>query len=129
MMTQIIILVSVLIFLELFESSWQKAPTLHGMMNNNYAIFQKNIFSYFLLNPTFIYSIFLCFYLNSFNFWLSSIVVIKFVDIAFRLHVISKMNCGVDLNELLPMDIPINNLFRYFNVLLYPLSLIFALIY
>jgi len=128
-MMQILILVSILIFLELFESSWQKAPTLHGMMNNNYAIFQKNILSYFLLNPTFIYSIFLCFYLSSFNFWLSSIVVIKFVDIAFRLHIISKMNSGVDLNELLPMDIPMNNIFRYFNVLLYPLSLIFAFIY
>jgi len=127
-MTQILILVCILIFLELFESSWQKAPTLYGMMKNNYAIFKKNIFSYFLLNPTFIYSIFLCFYLSSFNFWLSSIVVVKFVDISFRLHIISKMNYGVDLNELLPMDVTISNFFRYFNILLYPMLLVFALL-
>jgi len=125
-MTYIYLLLSVLIFLEFFESHWQKAPNLYGVMINNYTIFQKNIFIYFLLNPTFMYSIFLSFYLNLFNFWMSSIVVIKFIDIAFRLHIITKMNKGIELAQILPTDIKMNNYFRYLNVLIYPLSLIFA---
>ena len=127
-MANIYILISLLIFLELFESTWQKAPNLYGMMNNNYIVFQKNIFTYFFLNPTFIYSIFLAFYLNMFNFWMSSIIVMKFVDISFRLHIITQMNKGIHLEELLPLDINMNNYFRYLNVLIYPLSLIFALL-
>jgi len=127
-MTNIYILISVLIFLELFESTWQKAPNLYGMMNNNYVIFQKNIFTYFLLNPTFIYSMFLAFYLNLFNFWMSSIIVMKFVDISFRLHIITKMGQGIELNQILPLDINMNNYFRYLNAVIYPLSLIFAVI-
>ena len=126
-MTTIYILILVFILLELFESTWQKAPSLHGVLNNNCAIFQRSVFTYFLLNPTFIYSIFLAFYLNLFNFWMSSIVVIKFVDIAFRLHIITKMNNGIELSSIIPMDINMNNYFRYLNVLIYPLSLIFAL--
>jgi len=127
-MTNIYILISVLIFLELFESTWQKAPNLYGMMNNNYVIFQKNIFTYFLLNPTFIYSMFLAFYLNLFNFWMSSIIVMKFVDISFRLHIITKMGQGIELNQILPLDINMNNYFRYLNAVIYPLTLIFAVI-
>jgi len=127
-MTNIYLIISVLIFLEFFESTWQKAPNLYGMMNNNYAIFQKNIFTYFLLNPTFIYSIFLSFYLNLFNMWMYSIILIKFIDISFRLHIITKMSKGMQLEDLLPLDIQMNNYFRYLNVLIYPLSLIFALI-
>ncbi len=126
-MTAIYILILVFIALELFESNWQKAPTLHGVLYNNCAMFQKSVFTYFLLNPTFIYSIFLAFYLNMFNFWMSSIIVIKFVDIAFRLHIITKMNKGIDLLEIMPMDIQMNNYFRYLNVVIYPLTLIFAL--
>jgi len=126
-MTTIYVLILVFILLELFESNWQKAPTLHGVMNNNYAMFQKSVITYFLLNPTFIYSIFLVFYLNLFNFWMSSIVIIKFLDIGFRLHLITKMNKGISLNEILPMDIQMNSYFRYLNVVIYPLTLIFAL--
>ena len=126
-MMTIYILILVFILLELFESNWQKAPSLHGVLNNNCAVFQKSMFTFFLLNPTFIYSIFLAYYLNLFDFWMSSIVIIKFIDIAFRLHIITKMNNGIALNEIMPMNITMNNYFRYLNVVIYPLSLIFAL--
>ena len=126
-MTTIYILILVFILLELFESTWQKAPSLHGVLYNNCAMFQKSILAFFILNPTFIYSIFLAFFLSNFNFWMSSIIVIKFIDIAFRLHIITQMNKGIELSVIMPMDIQMNNYFRYLNVLIYPLTLIFAL--
>lgn len=122
-----IVLISVFILLEIFESNWQKAPTLHGVMYNNYAMYQKSVLFYFLINPTFIYSLFLSFYLNLFNFWMSSIIVIKFIDIAFRLHIISKLTKGFELNEFIPIDINMNNVYRYLNVIIYPLSFLFSL--
>lgn len=127
MTTTYIILISIFILLEFFESTWQKAPTLYGVIYNNYAMYKKSVFIYFLLNPTFIYSIFLSFYLNMFNFWMSSIIVIKFIDIAFRLHLINLLNKNEDISRHLPIDVNMNNLFRYLNVLIYPLTLIFAL--
>ena len=126
-MTTYILLTFVFLLLEFFESNWQKAPTLYGVIYNNYTMYEKNTLLYFLINTTFIYSIFLAFYLSLFNFWMSSIIVIKFIDIAFRLHIINKLNNGAELSDFIPVDIHMNNLFRYLNVLIYPLTLIFAL--
>lgn len=126
-MTTYILLTFIFLLLEFFESNWQKAPTLYGVIYNNYSMYEKNTLLYFLVNTTFIYSIFLAFYLNLFNFWMSSIIVIKFIDIAFRLHIINRLKCGSELSEFIPADINMNNLFRYLNVLIYPLSFIFAL--
>lgn len=126
-MTTYLFLILIFIFLEIFESTWQKAPTLYGVIYNNYSMYKKNIFYYFLLNPTFIYSIFLAFYLNLFNFWISSIVVIKFIDISFRLHLINKLSQGNDITHMLPNDLKMNLTFRYLNVLIYPMSFIFGL--
>lgn len=126
-MTTYLLLIFIFIFLEFFESNWQKAPTLYGVMYNNFSMYKKNILLYFLINPTFIYSLFLSYYLNIFNFWMSSIIVIKFLDIAFRLHIINKLNQGEELYMYIPTDIQMNNLFRYLNVLIYPMSFIFSL--
>ena len=41
-------LLLIFIFLEFFESSWQKSDTLFGLVINNFNIFRKNIFFYFV---------------------------------------------------------------------------------
>lgn len=115
----------IFIFLEIFESRWQKSDTLHGVLANNRYLFNKNFIQYFLFNITFIYSIFLSSYLNNYSFLMLSIVFIKFVDIALRLSIIKKLNDGVDLNEIIP-NIQMSNLYRYLNVIVYPLSFLFS---
>lgn len=123
----ILFLTLIFIFLELFESRWQKAESLHGLILNNFYLFKKNIFLYFTFHITFFYSIFLSFYLNNFSFWMVSIVGIKFLDISFKLTMLKKLSLGLDLNEIMPMDIKMTNVFRYMNVIIYPLSFIFAI--
>ena len=117
-----------LIFIALvfFESTWQKSDTLYGLIYNNFSIFNKNIILYFLLHTTFFYTIFLSFYLNNFTFWMSSILVIKFLDISFKLTLMQKLSSGKEINELIPMNINMNLVFRYMNVLIYPLTFLFA---
>ena len=122
----ILLLFLIFVALEFFESTWQKSDTLYGLINNNFSIFNKNIILYFLLHTTFFYTIFLSFYLNNFTFWMSSILVIKFLDISFKLTLMQKLSSGKEINELIPMNINMNLVFRYMNVFIYPLTFLFA---
>lgn len=115
----------IFIAIELFESNWQKSDTLHGMLQNNYSIYRQNIFLFFLLNPSFIYSIFLVIFLNNTSFLLLSIVGIKFLDIAFKLNIMSKITEGIPLDEIIP-NIQVSKLFRYMNVIIYPLTFLLS---
>ncbi len=129
MMTlQIMLFIAIFILLEFFESTWQKADTFYGVIYNNYKIYNKGIFTYFILNTTFIYSLFLAIYLNNFSFWMSCIIVLKFLDLSFRLHLVNKIKNDESISSLVPVDITMNIYFRYINVLIYPLSFIFAVI-
>ena len=73
------------------------------------------------------YTIFLSFYLNNFTFWMSSILVIKFLDISFKLTLMQKLSSGKEINELIPMNINMNLVFRYMNLVIYPLTFLFAI--
>ena len=117
----------IFILLEVFESTWQKSNTLHDLILKNYLVYKKNIFLYFILHLTFFYTIFLSFYLNNFTFWMSSILVIKFFDISFKLTIMKKLSDGIDLLDIIPMNINMTNVFRYMNELIYPLSFIFSM--
>ena len=116
----------IFVALEFFESSWQKSDTLYGLIKNNFSIFQKNIFLYFLLHVTFFYIIYLSFSLSNFTFWMNSILIIKFLDISFKLTLMQKLARGKEIAEIIPMDVKMTIVFRYMNVLIYPLSFLFA---
>ncbi|PLY10545.1 MAG: hypothetical protein C0626_06145 [Arcobacter sp.] len=111
---------------ELFESNWQKHDNLYGLIYNNYQIYIKNIFLYFILHASFFYAIAVAVYLNNFNFWMSSIIVIKFLDMAFKINMMQKLSSGLEIHEVMPINIKITLFFRYFNVLLYPASFAIA---
>ncbi len=121
----IISLFFLFIAIELFESNWQKSDTIYGLLSNNLATFNKNIILYFLLNSSFIYSIFLSVYLNNYSFLMLSIVGIKFFDIAFKLSIMQKINNGVLIEEIMP-NIKVSLLLRYFNAIAYPTTFLFA---
>jgi len=117
----------IFIAVELFESNWQKSDSMYGLIANNYKIYQKNIFLYFTLHLSFFYTMFLSIYLNNFSFWMSSILIIKFLDIAFKLSLMQKLSKGISIEEMMPFNIKMTPLFRYMNVLIYPLSFVFAI--
>ena len=122
----LISLLLIFIAVELFESNWQKSDSLYGLISNNFAVYSKNIFLYFSLHLSFYYTIFLSLHLNNFGFWMSSILVVKFIDIAFKLSMMQKLSSGSSIEEVMPMNVKMTPLFRYINVLIYPLCYIFA---
>jgi len=105
---------------ELFESNWQKHDNLYGLIYNNYQIYKKNIFLYFILHASFFYALGVSVYLENFNFWMSSVVIIKFLDMAFKINMMQRLSSGLEIHEVMPMNVKMTPLFRYFNVLLYP---------
>ena len=123
---EILSLFLIFVALELFEANWQKSDTLYGLLNNNFQIFQKNIFLYFLLHVTFFYTIFVSFYLNNFSFWMSSILIIKFLDISFKLSLMKKLSNGTNIEEIIPFNMTMIPILRYMGVIIYPLSFLFA---
>ncbi len=58
---------------------------------------------------------------------MSSILIIKFLDITFKLSMMKKLLNGATLEEVMPMNIQMSNVFRYMNVIIYPISFVFAL--
>ena len=123
----IFLLLIIFITLEFFESSWQKSDTLYGFLNNNFLLFKKNIFLYFIFHISFIYAIFISFYLNNFSFWMISIFIVKFIDISFKLSIMRKLLNGMSIEEIIPMNINMSPILRYFNVIVYPLTFLFAI--
>ncbi len=116
----------IFVAIELFESNWQKSSTLYGMLENNFLVYKKNIFLYFILHISFFYSLYLSISLNNFGFWMSSILSLKFFDIIFKLSIMKKLSDGININEIIPFDANITRILRYLNVIIYPLLFIFA---
>ena len=115
----------IFVAIELFETNWQKADTIHGILLNNYKVYSYSLLLFLLLNFSFIYSIFLVIYLQNNSFWMLSIVGIKFLDIAFKLNIMTKIKDDVPLENIIP-NIKIGLLYRYSNVLIYPITFLIA---
>ncbi len=115
----------IFVAIEIFESNWQKSDSLYGLIYNNYLVYKKNIIFFFLLNPGFIYSIFLIIYLHNNSFLMLSIVGIKFLDISLKLNIMKKIDEEIALEEVIP-NIKMGFIFRYINALIYPLSFILS---
>ena len=121
------LLLFIFIALEFFESNWQKSDSLYGVLINNFLLFIKNIFIYFSMHVTFFYTIFLSFYFSNFGFWMSSIFIVKFLDISFKLSIMKKLSNGVPSERIMEINVKITPILRYFNVIVYPLTFLFAI--
>ncbi len=120
-MQEIIIYVFLLALFEFYESSWQSGATLHEVIENLYAKYQKGIFYFLLCHPSFIYVLYLGVKYDLSNFWYLSILFFKFLNISFELVIIQKLQ-ERKLYEILPipLDMRIERWMSYLNVLIYP---------
>ena len=99
--TQFII---IMIVLELMEASLQNAKTLGGMIEKLYAYYNKSIFLFFMIHPTFYFILFVSTYLNLLNFYIIAILLIKTFDMFFKIELIKQRYIQKDMdNELKEM--------------------------
>ncbi len=86
----VIQIVIIMIFLEIFELYIQKADTLRDMIDNLYSYYNKSVFLFFLIHPTFYYVLGVTIYFDSFNFYSITILLLKVFDLFFKISLIKE---------------------------------------
>lgn len=116
------------ILLEMYEVYWQKAQTVMGMLARMYQHYSKNIFLFFIMHPTFYFSIWF-FMLCEYNVYAMILMVIKALDIVIKIILIQQVFIKKELSEDLVQALlaPINEFFPYIGLLIYPPLIILAL--
>ena len=116
------------IILELYEVSWQKANTLMGMLARMYYQYSANIILFFIMQPTFYFSVGLAM-LSDYNIYAMILVIIKTADIATKVQLLEqvfiKKELSLEMSEVLLAPIP--KLAPYLGLTLYPFLIYFTL--
>jgi len=106
LMVQIIFAMVLLEFLELYL---HKADTLAEMIDKLYTYYKQSVFIFFLVHPAIYYVLGVLIYLDAFNFYGITILIIKFFDIFFKIEIIKQRyfikNMDSDLEKMMRMKI------------------------
>lgn len=123
-------LIIVYILLELFELQWQKADTMMGMLlrMNNY--YRKSILWFFVLHPTFYFTIWLVMATN-YTAPAVTMIVIKTLDLIVKILLIQQIFEKRELSQEMSMMLltPLHPLMPYIGLLVYTPLLFMSLYY
>ncbi len=116
------------VLLEIYEISWQKAPSIMGMLIRMHKYYQKSIFLFLIMQPTFYFAI--GFAMLS-NYAPSALILlfIKTFDIATKILLIEQVFKKRELSQELSLILlaPINSFLPYIGLLLYPILIALAI--
>jgi len=128
-MDTILIFVSILTILELFEAAMQRADTLYGVIGKLYTWYKKSIFAFFLIHPSFYFVLFVVIITDVLNVYMILILTFKIFDLFYKIELIKtifiKQKIPADLSAMLEWQIP--SWFFLIGVTLYPPLLFYAL--
>ncbi|HIC44440.1 MAG TPA: hypothetical protein EYO73_09230 [Sulfurimonas sp.] len=127
-MTNELLFLILFISTEIFEIYWQKSPTLLVMIEKIYTYYQKSPYLLYLMHPSFILSMYL-YYASNYNLWILLILIIKSIDIIFKVLLIHKYYVLQELSaELkLMLEQPLHPMLLIIGLSLYPYLLFLAL--
>ncbi|WP_246032233.1 hypothetical protein [Sulfurimonas crateris] len=116
------------ILLEFFEVTWQKAPTIMGMIIKMHRYYSKSILLFLIMHPTFYFSIGFAM-LTDLNIYALILLFLKTLDIATKILLIEQIYTKRELSQELSLILlaPINSFLPYIGLFLYPLLILFAL--
>ena len=129
-MENIFTFVAILVMLELFEVYVQRADTLFAVMKNLYMWYEKSIFAFFLMHPSFYFTLYVAIVTDVMNIYMIVLLCLKVFDLFYKIELIKiifiKQNIPADLSAMLEWKIP--QWFFLMGVGLYPPLLFYALI-
>lgn len=116
------------ILLEFFEVTWQRAPTIMGMIIKMHKYYSKSILLFLIMHPTFYFSIGFAM-LTDLNIYALILLFLKTLDIATKILLIEQIYTKRELSQELSLILlaPINSFLPYVGLFLYPLLILFAL--
>jgi len=77
-----------LILLELLELYLHQSNTLAELVDKLYCYYRESIFLFFMVHPTFYFVLGALFYLDAFNFYGITVLILKVFDIFFKIELI-----------------------------------------
>jgi len=102
-------LIIIMIILELIEANLQKAGTLGEMVDKLYSYYNKSVFLFFIIHPTFYFVLFISLYLDILDFYIVVILTIKTFDMFFKIELIRQCyfhkRMDSELKGMLPMKL------------------------
>jgi hypothetical protein len=109
------------ILLEFYEISWQKAPSIMGMLIRMHKYYSKSIFLFLIMQPTFYFAIGFAM-LTEYNISAMILLFIKAADIATKILLIEQVFKKRELTQELSLILlaPINAFLPYMGLVLYP---------
>ena len=113
---------------EIFEMLWQKSPTLLSMLEKIYGYYNKSPFLLYLMHPSYILALYL-FYLSNYNLWILVILMIKSIDIIFKVQLIQKHFVLDELSEEMKsmLKLPLHPIMLTMGLMIYPYLLYLAI--
>lgn len=119
----------IFIILEYFEVSWQRAPSIMGMLLRMHYFYEKNILLFLILHPTYYFAILFAMLCDL--HWSALILLfIKTFDIATKIKLIEQVFIKRELSQELALVLlaPIHKLLPYIGIVIYPIFIILALV-
>ena len=128
-METLIALILILIILELFEAWWQRSDTMIGVLALGYHYYQKSIFLFFLMHPSFYYILFVILFTQVLNGWMVTILLFKSVDLFFKITMMQNIFVQDEVDEVMGSILyePLSPWLFLTGVSLYPFLLFYAL--
>jgi len=116
------------VILEFFEVSWQKAPSLMGMLLRMYHYYNKSIWLFLLMHPTFYFAIGFAI-LSNYDGFALLLIGIKTLDIVTKISLIQQVFIKKELTQELSLILlaPINGFLPYIGLFLYPILILLTL--
>lgn len=118
-----------LIFLEFFELFWQKGSNFQEYIKNLFYFYKKGIILFILLHPTLYFIIFTQITFQNYTLLASFLVVLKFLDIGFKISIMDKIFDNKDLGSFEPMlvqNYSIPKVLKFAGLIIYPTLFFFA---
>lgn len=116
------------VFLELYEISWQKAPSIMGMVIRMNKYYEKSILLFLIMQPTFYFSIGFVM-LSDYSVYAIIMLILKTADIATKILLIEQIFTKRELTQELSLILlaPINGFLPYMGLLIYPFLIALAI--
>lgn len=121
--------VIMLFFLELFELYWQRGNTFRQYLISLFYFYKKSVILFISLHPSFYFVIFSMMLFNNTSFLATSIIIVKMLDIGFKLTLLDRLSNEKPLGFFAPLanaDYPLPFGLKLIPALLYPLFFYYA---
>ena len=108
--------------LEIYEISWQKAPSIMGMLIRMNKYYSKSILLFLIMQPTFYFAIGFAM-LSDYHPSAMILLFIKTADIATKILLLEQVFTKRELTQELSLVLlaPINNFLPYMGLIIYPI--------